>query len=140
MSIDFNSEFGQKALSQLHHDHVSGLQPPRSKSGTPQPNVVWFLYQDGDIIVYTKPAYQRLENIAKNPKVSLNFNTPEDGEAMTVFTGTAVIDPATKSVIDNPEYIEKYERWMDHIGTTPQAMSDDYSVPIRIKLEKLRGW
>ncbi len=140
MSIDFNSEFGQKALSQLHNEHVVWLTTVGSKSGTPQPNVVWFLYQDGDIIVYTKPAYQRLENIAKNPKVSLNFNTPEDGEAMTVFTGTAVIDPATKSVIDNPEYIEKYERWMDHIGTTPQAMSDDYSVPIRIKLEKLRGW
>ena len=140
MSIDFKSEFGRKALEQLQNEHAMWLTTVGAKSGTPQPNVIWFLYQDGDVIIYTKPGYQRLENIAKNPKVSLNFNHMEDGESMTIFTGTAVIDPATKSVIDNPEYVEKYERGMDQIGTTPEAMSDDYSVPIRITLEKLRGW
>lgn len=140
MGIDFKSEFGKKALKQLHNEHVVWLTTVGAKTDTPQPNVIWFLYQDGDVIVYTKPGYQRLENIAKNPRVSLNFNSAEDGEAMTIFTGTAVIDPATKSVIHNPEYVEKYEHWMDHIGTTPQAMSDEYTVPIRITLEKLRGW
>ena len=140
MSIDFKSDFGKKALEQLQNEHAVWLTTVGAKSGTPQPNVIWFLYQDGDVIIYTKPGYQRLENIAKNPKVSLNFDSTEDGESMTIFTGTAVIDPATKSIIDNPEYIQKYEHGMDHIGTTPQAMSDDFSVPIRTTLEKLRGW
>lgn len=140
MGIDFTSEFGQKALAQLQNEHVVWLTTIGASSNTPQPNVVWFLYQDDDVIVYTKPGYQRLTNIATNPRVSLNFNTPEDGEAMTVLTGTALIDPATKSVINNTEYVEKYERWLEHIGNTPQAMSDEYNVPIRIKLDKLRGW
>lgn len=140
MSIDFKSDFGKRALEQLQREHFVWLTTVGAKSGTPQPNVIWFLYQDGDIIIYTKPAYQRLENIAKNSNVSLNFNAGDDGESMTIFTGTAVIDPATKSIINNPEYVDKYEKWMDHIGTTPQAMSDEYTVPIRITLEKLRGW
>lgn len=140
MSIDFKSEFGKKALEQLQSDHFVWLTTVGAKTGTPQPNVIWFLYQDGDVVIYTKPGYHRLENIAKNPNVSLNFNAGDDGESMTIFTGTAVIDPATKSVIHNPEYVEKYEQGMDHIGTTPQAMSDEYTVPIRITLEKLRGW
>ena len=140
MSIDFNSDFGKKALAQLHDEHVVWLTTVGAKTDTPQPNVIWFLFQEDDVIIYTKPGAQRLENIAKNPKVSLNFNSPEDGEAMTVFTGTAIVDPAIKSVIHNHEYVEKYERWMENIGMTPQQMNDEFSVPIRITLEKLRGW
>ncbi len=140
MSIDFKSDFGQKALAQLQDEHVVWLTTVGAKTDTPQPNVIWFLYQEDDVVIYTKPGAQRLENIAKNPKVSLNFNSPEDGEAMTVFTGTAIVDPAIKSVIHNQAYVEKYERWMENIGMTPQQMNDEFSVPIRITLEKLRGW
>lgn len=140
MSIDFSSEFGQKALKQLQDEHVVWLTTVGASSNTPQPNVIWFLYQDGDVIIYTQPGYQRLTNIAKNPRVSLNFNSPEDGEAMTIFTGTAEIDESIKPVIENPEYVEKYARWMEHIDTTPEKMSAEYTVGIRIRLDKLRGW
>lgn len=140
MPIDFSTEFGQKALRQLREEHVIWMTTVGAETATPQPNVVWFTYQDDDVIVYTRPGAERLTNIAKNPRVSLNFNTPEDGEQMTVFTGTAVIDPAIKAVINNPEYLEKYERWMEYINMTAQAYSDELNVPIRIKLDKLRGW
>lgn len=140
MSIDFTSEFGQKALRQLQDEHIIWMTTVGAESGTPQPNVVWFLYQDDDVIVYTRPNAARLTNIMQNTRVSLNFNSPEDGEQMTILTGDAVIDPAIKAVIHNPEYLEKYERWMEYINTTPQAYSEELNVPIRIKLDKLRGW
>ena len=140
MSIDFSSEFGQKALKQLQDKHVVWLTTVGASSNTPQPNVIWFLYQDGDVIIYTQPGYQRLKNIAQNPRVSLNFNSPEDGEAMTIFTGTAEVDESIKPVAENPEYVEKYARWMEPIDTTPEKMSAEYTVAIRIRLDKLRGW
>lgn len=140
MGIDFSSEFGQKALKQLQDEHVVWLTTVGASSNTPQPNVIWFLYQDGDVIMYTQPGYQRLKNIARNPRVSLNFNSPEDGEAMTIFTGTAEIDNNIKPVAQNPEYVEKYARWMELIDTTPEKMSAEYTVAIRIRLDKLRGW
>jgi PPOX class probable F420-dependent enzyme len=140
LSIDFTTGHGPRALDQLNDEHVIWMTTVGSLSATPQPNLVWFLYQDGDVIVYTKPDAARLTNIARNPRVSLHFNSPEDGEQMTIFTGTAVIDPAIKAVINNTEYLEKYERWLEYIKTTPQAMSEEYNVPIRISLDKLRGW
>lgn len=140
MSIDFSGPFGQKALVQLRDEHAIWLTTVGATSNTPQPNVIWFLYEDGDVVIYTQPGYQRLKNIAKNPRVSLNFNSQEDGEAMTIFTGTAVVDESIPPVVDNPAYVEKYARWMEHIDTTPEKMSDEYTVAIRIRLDKLRGW
>lgn len=140
MSIDFSTDFGQKALSQLQTEHVVWLTTIGASSNTPQPNVVWFLYQDGDVIIYTQPGYQRLKNLAKNSRVSLNFNSAEDGEQMTIFTGTAIVDPTIPPVIVNAAYVEKYDHWLAHINTTAQKMSDEYTVAIRIKLENLRGW
>lgn len=140
MSIDFSSDHGQRALRQLHDEQVVWLTTVGASSQTPHPNLVWFQYLDGDVILYTKPDAARLRNIEKYPHVSLNFDSAENGEQMTIFTGTAVVDPSIPSVALNPEYVEKYARGLEFIGQTAQSMSDEYSVPIRIKLEKLRGW
>lgn len=140
MSIDFTTEFGKKALEQLHSEHIVWLTTVGASSDTPQPNVIWFLYQDGDVILYTQPGYQRLKNIAKNPRVSLNFDSQEDGEQMTIFTGTAEVDESIPPVAENAAYVEKYARGMVTIDSSPEKMSAEYTVPIRIRLEKLRGW
>lgn len=140
MGIDFTSEHGQRALQELEQEHVVWMTTVGGSSNTPQPNLVWYLYQDDDVIVYTQPNAMRLKNIAQNPRVSLNFDSKEDGEQMTVLTGTAVIDAATPVIINNPAYLEKYEEGIAFIGHTHESMSATYSVPIRIRLEKLRGW
>jgi len=140
MSIDFSSEHGQRALEELRTEHVAWLTTVGGTSHTPQPNLVWFLYQDNDVIVYTKPDAIRLTNIAKNNRVSLNFDSKEHGELMTVFTGTAVIDPAVPAIIDNVPYLEKYDAGITQIGHTRETVSETYNVPIRISLDKLRGW
>lgn len=140
MGIDFSSDHGQRALRQLQNEQVVWMTTVGSSSQTPQPNLVWFQYLDGDVILYTKPDAARLRNIEVNPHVSLNFDSGENGEQMTIFTGTAVVDPSVPAVVLNPEYIEKYALGLEFIGQTAQSMSDEYSVAIRITLEKLRGW
>lgn len=140
MGIDFTSDHGQRVLQELDQEHVVWLTTIGGSSNTPQPNLVWHLYQDGDVIVYTKPDAVRLTNIAKNPRVSLNFDSKENGEQMTVLTGTAMVDPAIPAIINNPAYLEKYDEGITFIGLTHESMSETYSVPIRIRLEHMRGW
>lgn len=140
MSIDFTTDHGQHALHALKQEHVVWLTTVGNQSGTPQPNVVWFLYQDGDVVVYNKPDSLRLKNIANNDRISLNFDSINEGEKMIIFSGTAAIDPDTPAVIDNPAYLEKYSDGIRSIGSAPQKMSDEYNVAIRISLDSLRGW
>lgn len=139
MSIDFSTPFGQKVQQQLEQEQVIWLTTT-SASGTPQPNLVWFLYQDGDVVVYTKPDALRLKNITNSPHVSLNFNSDAGGHEMTVLTGTAMVEPSVPNVAANDAYVQKYAEGIAAIGHTPQSMSDEYSVPIRITLRKARGW
>lgn len=139
MNIDFHSALGRTALEQLQNEQVLWMTTV-SASGTPQPNLVWFLYDHGDVVIYTRPDAIRLKNIARNSQVSLNFNSDDVGGAMTVLTGIAVVEPSIPRVVDNPAYLQKYADAITGIGHTPQSMSDTYSVPIRIDLRKLRGF
>ena len=139
MAIDFSTEHGQRVLRQLETEEVIWLTTV-AKSGTPQPNPVWFQYVDGAIYVYTQETAKRLKNWVENDRVALNFNTDEDGESVTVFTGRISVDDSFPKVADNPTYIAKYGEAMKRINSSPEAMSAEYPVVMKIKPGKLRGW
>jgi PPOX class probable F420-dependent enzyme len=139
MTVDFTTEFGKRVLEQLHTEHIIWLTTV-SKSGTPEPNPVWFDYVDGDIFIYTQTTAVRLKNIERNNRVSLNFETDEGGERVTVLTGTATIDETFPKSVDNPRYLEKYAQGIAQLGWTPEKMSNDFPVVMRITPDKLRGW
>lgn len=137
--IDFTTDHGKRALEQLEKEEVLWLTTV-AKSGTPQPNPVWFQYLGGEVYVYTQESAVRLKNFVENNRVSLNFNTSEDGEEVTVLTGTIAIDSEFPKIVDNPAYVEKYANGLVVINSTPEKMSAEYPVVMRITPEKLRGW
>ncbi len=139
MSIDFSTDHGKRALGQLESEEIIWLTTV-AKSGTPQPNPVWFQFVDGNIYVYTQETAVRLKNFVENDRVSLNFNTSPDGEQVTVITGRISIDESFPKVVDNPAYLEKYADGLKAIGSTPEQMSTEYPVVMKIKPEKMRGW
>ncbi len=139
MSIDFSGDHGQRVLRQLDQEEVIWLTTV-SKSGTPQPNPVWFQYVNDKIYVYTQESAVRLKNFVENDRVSLNFNTAPDGEDVTVITGRIGIDYDFPKLINNPAYIEKYREAIKAINTTPEKMSEEYPVAMVVTPAKLRGW
>lgn len=139
MSIDFSTDHGQCVLKQLKSEQIMWLTTV-AKSGTPQPNPVWFQYVDDAIYVYTQETARRLKNWVENDRVSLNFNTDADGESVTVITGRISVDDSFPKVADNPTYIEKYAEGMAFINSSPEKMSAEYPVVMKIRPEKLRGW
>lgn len=139
MNIDFSSAFGARVQEQLLNEQVCWLTTVGA-SDTPQPNLVWFLYQDEAVLMYTKPDAIRLKNIVRNNRVAINFNSDEDGHAMTVITGTATVDETVPPAIENSAYLEKYADGIKAIGLTPESFAREYSVPIRIEIRKVRGW
>ncbi|MCA9833404.1 MAG: TIGR03667 family PPOX class F420-dependent oxidoreductase [Thermomicrobiales bacterium] len=139
MAIDFSTDHGQRVLQQLENEQVIWLTTV-ARSGTPQPNPVWFQYVDGDIFIYTPADAKRLKNIVENNRVSLNFNTAPDGEDVTVITGRIHWDDAFPKVIDNPAYLEKYAEGIKALGWSNEKMSADFPVVLRVHPENLRGW
>lgn len=139
MVVDGSTDFGRKVLKRLKEEQVIWLTTVAA-DGTPQPNPVWFWWDGESILIYTRPAYKKVVNLRKRPRVSLHFDATATGEDIVVFTGTAQIDAGTPPVHQNPDYVKKYRQGLIDLGSSPEQMGEEYSVPIRIRPDKVRGW
>jgi PPOX class probable F420-dependent enzyme len=108
--------------------------------GTPQPVPVWFLWNGEEIIVCSRPDTPKLRNVSARPRVSLHLNSTRSGGDIVVFTGDATIDETPLSGEDLAAYDAKYASSIRGLGTTNEGFHLDYSVPVRIKPTKLRGF
>lgn len=138
-AVDFSSGNGPRIKEQLDQELVVWMTTI-SASGTPQPNLVWFLWEADSVLIYTQPNAVRLKNLERNNRVALNFNSDTTGSEMSILTGTASVNDVAPRAVDNPAYLEKYNEGIGNLGSTPESFSDAYSVAIRIVPEKIRGF
>ncbi|HSR46024.1 MAG TPA: TIGR03667 family PPOX class F420-dependent oxidoreductase [Acidimicrobiia bacterium] len=108
--------------------------------GRPQPSPIWFLWSGADILMFSKADTARLTNIGANPYVSLNLDGDGRGGAIVVIEGSARINREHPPAEALPEYIEKYQSFLDDYGWTAKSFSVDYPVPILIQPKRLRAW
>lgn len=140
--IDFSTDFGQRVLQQLQTEQIIWLTTV-NQTGQPQPSPVWFIWRDGEIVIFSEPAAPKIRNIRANPKVSLTFNTDEHGNQVTVLQGEAVLreDEATAAdVAGYPDYVEKYASGITSLNLTPETMLSQYSQVITVTPVSMRGW
>jgi PPOX class probable F420-dependent enzyme len=136
--LDDTTEFGQRATRRLHEERLGWLTTV-SPQGTPQPVLVWFLWDgDASILLYSRPDKPKLRNIAENPRVSLHLDGNGQGGDVVVCVGQASVsdDPPAHEV---GEYVEKYAGLIERNRWTPESFAADYSVPMRIAISRIRG-
>jgi PPOX class probable F420-dependent enzyme len=122
---------GAHALERLANDKLGWLTTV-TPGGQPQTMPIWFLWQDGEILVYGDHRARRNANVAANPKVALHLNDDGAGGDIVVIEGESRIDPDYPQVPDNPAYLAKYGDRIDaHLGG-PAKMAQTYNMPIRI--------
>lgn len=138
--IDFSTEFGRRVRRRLEEEVFAWLTTT-GPDLTPQPRPVWFLWQAGSFLVFSRPGAHKVAHIRARPNVALHFNADAQAdEDVTVFTGRAEIDPAAPPAHELEAYFEKYRAGIAGLGMSPGEFSREYSLAIRIKPEKVRGW
>ena len=138
LELDLSTEFGARVERRLREEIVIWLTTVRADL-TPQTSLVWFLWEAGTLLIYSKPNMPKLRNIEQNPTVALNFDGNGRGGDMVVFTGTAAIDKQAPSLDQIPAYAAKYAANIAGMKLTPAQFAQMYSVAIRVTLTKLRG-
>jgi PPOX class probable F420-dependent enzyme len=134
-----NNEFAARILKHLREDVVVWVTSV-SPGGQPSPNPVWFHWDGGDTLrIFCTPDAVRVRNIKDNPRVSLNFGGDGYGFDIVVLNGVAEIDPQDPAATDFPGLIAKYGAFFPQARLTPETYAQQYSVPIKIKLERARG-
>jgi PPOX class probable F420-dependent enzyme len=107
-------------------------------AGQPQSSPVWFLWDEGEFLVYAQPHSWKVRNIRTNPKVSLHLNSDDEGGQVATFEGTARVGDADTRPHEVAGYLAKYREGIASIGMTPEQMGAEYSVALRITPARVR--
>ena len=138
--IDFTTEFGQKAKQYLDKEYFIWFTTVGADL-TPQPRPVWFIWEDDSFLIFSRPDAHKVAHLKEHPKVALHFNTDDEAdEDVIVFLGVAEIDPDAPPAHEVRAYRKKYATGMDELAMTPEAFSQEYSLAIRVRPTKVRGW
>jgi PPOX class probable F420-dependent enzyme len=138
--IDVSTPLGNRIAERLETEIMVWLTTV-APDGTPQPNPVWFLWDGSTLLVYSHNKAARLRNLRDNPRVSLNFDSRDQGESdVHIITGTARIASDEPPASQNERYLVKYAEAIKGIGSETEKFAKLYSVPIRITPERTRGF
>lgn len=130
-------KISHRLKSRLRGEQVVWLTTVRA-DGVPQPTPVWFLWQEGSFLIYSKPDALKVRNIRLNPHVALNFNTDESGGAVVVFRGEASVEEGAAPADHVAAYVDKYRQGIADLEMTPESMAREYSVAIRVNRDYAR--
>jgi len=138
--IDFTTDFGRRVKQHLEGEYFIWFTTVGADL-TPQPRPVWFIWEAEAFLIFSKPGVHKVAHIKEHPNAALHFNTDDKAnEDVIVFLGAAQIDPGAPPAHQVPAYLEKYKSGMQGLGMTPAAFSREYSVAIRVKPTRVRGW
>lgn len=136
---DPETPFGERVRTRLRDDIVVWLTTIGA-DGTPQPNPVWFIDEGETILVYNRPNANRLTHIRTRPRVALSFDSDGHGGDIVVLTGRAEIVSDQPPAHEIPAYVDKYGVAAAGISGSVEAFAVDYSVALRISVERVRGF
>lgn len=137
--LNTSTSHGARTQQHLESDQVAWLTTVDAK-GTPQPSPIRFHWDGDTAVIYSQPNSGKLRNIAQNPRVSLSFNCDPNGNDVVILTGTAEVDEKAPPASEHLAYLEKYRDGLASTGMTGESFAERYSVAVRVRPEKLRGF
>jgi len=137
--IDESTDLGAQVAHHLREDRIVWLTTV-TPGGAPLPSPVWFWWDAADAVyVFSLPGTARTRNIEANGKVSLNFAGDGSGGDIVILSGIASLEPDLGGAHRLDDYVRKYQWGFDRLGLTPEQFASRYSMPVRIRLTKVRG-
>jgi PPOX class probable F420-dependent enzyme len=135
--LDLNTEFGARVARRLRDEQVIWLVTV-GQDGVPQPSLVWFYWDGERFLLFSQPKKPKLRHIAHNPHVALHLDSNGRGGDVVVLIGLAEVIP-TAPEAEMSAFLDKYRPTIAGMGSTPEAMAHEYSVPIRVTTTAIRG-
>jgi len=130
-TFDRSTPAGADAEQHLATDLVGWLTTV-DPDGAPHSSAIWFLWRDGELLIYSGRRAPRNGNLEGNPNVSFHLDSRSEGDAYETMTGMARIDPDAPPADQDPEYLAKYAHKIAEYGWTPEWFAGAYPFAIRV--------
>ena len=139
MSLDLSNPKDAHIDERLRKESIIWLGTVRP-DGRPHLIPVWFFW-DGEVItIYSQPNSQKMRNLQHNTNVTLALDTADDGDDVVIVEGKAELLGKAGQTMNNPAYVEKYDRLIKDMKSDPEEMAAAYSEVIRITPTKFISW
>ncbi len=132
------SRFGRRVRRRLRQEIVAWLTTV-DRRGTPQPRPIWFHWDGETFLIFSQPDTGKLRHIARDPRVAVHLNSDVNGDDFAVLLGKARLPRRPVPPERLRAYLRKYRQGILGLGLTPESFLAEYSVPILVKPERLRG-
>ena len=111
--------------------------------GAPHLVPVWFVWDGGAFLVFSKPVARKVRNVEVDGRVMLAIGRPEDDFDVQLVEGEATLLPEPAEAVLRTEaglLIAKYRAWMDAIGLGLDEFAATYTRVMRIAPTRFLGW
>jgi PPOX class probable F420-dependent enzyme len=99
---------------------------------------VWFWWDDGDLLVFSKPDAVKVGNLRADPHLMLAVGDAEND--FNVGLVEACAEVLARAVPVPARMLDKYAPWMSEIGLDRETFIDTYSQAIRIVPTRSLQW
>jgi PPOX class probable F420-dependent enzyme len=135
--IDPTTDAGARAADRLRTELIAWLTTV-TPDGQPQSSPVWFLWEDGEIVVCSLATTPRVRNVRANPRVAVSLNSDAEGGDVVTLEGEARIEGMELTAATEVAYRAKYEAKIAEYGWTWESFRRDYPVVVRIRPTRAR--
>lgn len=135
--LDPSTKLGARALERLETEPIGWLTVI-DPDGQPQASPVWFVWRDGELLIYSHKRAPRNANVEARPLVAFNLNTDARGDDVVTMEGVARIDLGIRPSSADPDYQAKYRELIAGYGWTPEWHSSEYPIPIVVRPTRWR--
>jgi PPOX class probable F420-dependent enzyme len=134
--LDLTDPNGAHIARRLRAEPIIWLSSVRP-DGRPHLVPVWFVWDGAAMLIFSKPAAQKVRNLRHQPQVMLALDSADEGEDIVLLEGRAELlgDDGPRSTL--PAYAEKYAALMARIGMATDWHAAEYSQAIQVSIERL---
>lgn len=104
---DPTTDAGRELIERLEHELIGWLTTVTA-DGRLQSSAVWFLWSEGEFLVFSRAGAPRARNVAANPNVSIHLNSDDKGDGIVTFEALARLEPGAPPASSIPAYLAKY--------------------------------
>jgi PPOX class probable F420-dependent enzyme len=106
--------------------------------GQPQASPIWFVWDDGEVLLFSARRAPRNANIEDNPRVAFNLHTSPGGGDVVTMEGEARLVPDEPRSGTNAAFQAKYGAWIAEYGWTTDWYEEHYPHAVRIRPTRWR--
>lgn len=124
--------------ARLTAEHVIWLGTTSPDLG-PHHVPVWFCWHDPEVLIFSMPATRKVQNVGRDPRVTLNLDSAADGQDIVLVEGRARVGAVGAVEQVAPLFARKYAALLGSESALDQWRST-FSRPILVIVSRVVAW